>query len=49
MRCQLKERGRTLIDLTIAAKSKAEAEAICSNWKSQHEDVYDYLMDLLLK
>lgn len=48
-RCQLKEHGRRLIDLTIAAKSKPEAEAICSNWKLQHEDVYGYLMNLLLK
>lgn len=48
-RCQLKERNRPLIDLTVTVKSKAEAEAICANWKSQHEDVYGYLMDLLLK
>lgn len=49
VRCQLKERNCSLIDLTITVKSKAEAQAICSNWKSQHEDVYDYLMNLLLK
>jgi hypothetical protein len=47
--CQLKERKQTLIDLTVTVKSKAEAEAICANWKSQHEDVYGYLMDLLLR
>ncbi len=48
-RCQLKERNRPLIDLTVTVKSKTEAEAICTNWKSQHEDVYGYLMELLLK
>lgn len=47
--CQLKERNQSLIDLTVTVKSKAEAEAICSNWKAQHEDVYGYLMDLLLR
>ena len=48
-RCQIKEKNRSLIDLTITVKSKAEAQAICSNWNSSHEDVYGYLMDLLLK
>ena len=48
-RCQIREQNRSLIDLTITVKSKAEAQAICSNWKSSHEDVYGYLMDLLLK
>lgn len=47
-RCQIKERNHSLIDLTITARSKAEAQAICANWKSRHEDVYGYLMDLLL-
>lgn len=48
-RCQIKEQNRSLIDLTITVKTKAQAQAICSNWKSRHEDVYTYLMDLLLK
>ena len=48
-RCQIKEHNRSLIDLTITVSSKSQAQAICSNWKSRHEDVYDYLMDLLLK
>lgn len=47
-RCQIKERNDSLIDLTITTGSKAEAQAICANWKSRHEDVYGYLMDLLL-
>lgn len=47
-RCQIKERSHPLIDLTITVPSKAEAQAICSNWNSRHEDVYSYLMDLLL-
>ena len=32
VRCQIKEKNRSLIDLTITVKSKAEAQAICSNW-----------------
>ena len=48
-RCQIKEKERTLIDLTITVKSKKQAEAICANWKKQSEDVYGYLMDLLIQ
>ena len=48
-RCQLKERDQALIDLTIRADSRAQAEAICTNWNDQNEEVYMYLMDLLLK
>lgn len=48
-RCQIKEREQPLIDLTIRAASKEQAEAICENWKRQNEEVYIYLMDLLLK
>ncbi|MFQ7714120.1 MAG: DUF4364 family protein [Agathobacter rectalis] len=29
--------------------TKEQAEAICSNWKNQNEDVYAYLMDMLLR
>ena len=28
---------------------KEQAEAICNNWKKQNEDVYAYLMDILLQ
>ena len=48
-RCQIKEKERTLIDLTITVKSKKQAEAICANWKKQSENVYGYLMDLLVQ
>ena len=49
MRCQFKERGTNLIDLTLTVKKKEQAEAICNNWKNQNEDVYAYLMDILMK
>ncbi len=49
VRCRILEKERTLIDLTIAANTKEQAEAICSNWKEQNEEVYGYLMDLLIK
>lgn len=49
VRCQACSDGNTIIDLTLLASSKEQAEAICSNWKKQNEDVYAYLMDLLLQ
>ncbi len=49
VRCQIKEKDLSLIDLTINVKTKEQAEAICANWKKQNEDVYTYLMDLLMK
>ena len=49
VRCQFKERGSNLIDLTLTVKTKEQAEAICNNWKKQNEDVYAYLMDILMK
>lgn len=49
VRCQIREKKHALIDLTITVQTKEQAEAICSNWKKQNEEMYDYLMDLLLK
>lgn len=48
-RCQLKEHGNPMIDLTLTVHTKDQAEAICANWKDQTSAVYAYLMELLLK
>lgn len=45
----LSENHYPIIDLTLAVRSKAQAETICDNWKKQKEDVYAYLMDLLMQ
>ncbi len=49
VRCQYRERDTNLIDLTLTVKRKEQAQAICDNWKKQNEDVYTYLMDILMK
>lgn len=49
VRCQYRERDINLIDLTLTVKRKEQAEAICENWKKQNEDVYAYLMDILMR
>lgn len=49
MRCQFRVHDTNLIDLTLTVKNKEQAEAICNNWKKQNEDVYAYLMDILIQ
>lgn len=49
VRCQFRVRGKNLIDLTLTVSSREQAETICDNWKKQNEDVYAYLMDILVK
>lgn len=49
VRCQVRSDGNPIIDLTLSVTTKEQAEAICNNWKNQNEDVYAYLMDMLLK
>ena len=49
VRCQFRVHETNLIDLTLTVKTREQAQAICDNWKKQNEDVYAYLMDLLLK
>lgn len=48
-RCRFRVHDTNLIDLTLTVKTREQAQAICDNWKKQNEDVYAYLMDLLLK
>lgn len=49
VRCQVRNDGANIIDLTLSVKTREQAEAICNNWKNQNNDVYAYLMDMLLK
>lgn len=49
VRCQLKERDSSVVDLTIHVKTQAQAEAICKNWQKQHMEIYAYLMDSLIR
>ena len=49
VRCQYRQKDINLIDLTLSVQTREQAEAICNNWKKQNEDVYAYLMDILMK
>ena len=49
VRCQYRQKDTNRIDLSLSVQTKEQAEAICNNWKKQNEDVYMYLMDILMK
>ena len=49
VRCQYRQKDTNLIDLTLTVKTKEQAEAICNNWKKQNEEVYLYLMAILMQ
>lgn len=49
VRCQLKEKDVSVIDLTVHVNTKAQAEAVCKNWTEQNMEVYTYLMDMLIR
>ena len=48
VRCQVKNDGDTIIDLTLQVSTKEQAESICAHWKQNSGDAYAYLMDTLL-
>lgn len=48
VRCQIRSESDSIVDLTLSVQNKEQAEAICANWRNQNENVYAYLMDLLL-
>lgn len=48
VRCQYKEKDRSIIDLTLYTSTSEQAIAVCENWKKKYEDVYALLMDTLL-
>lgn len=49
VRCQYRIKGNNMIDLTLTVKTKEQAKAVCSNWNHVTDDVYAYLMDILMK
>lgn len=48
VRCQVKENGSPIIDLSISVPSEEEAVSICNNWKAKSQEVYAYIMKTLM-
>ena len=49
VRCRLKQKNLSLIDLTIHVETKEQADAVCKNWKKQSDEIYSCLMDILIQ
>lgn len=48
-RCLIKDNDATRLELTLAVPNKHMAKAICENWTKKEEDIYEYLLDLLIQ
>lgn len=48
-RCRVQNNRTSVIDLTLTVDTKEQAQAICRNWKKESANVYELLMDQLIK
>ena len=48
VRCQLIEKGNSLIDLNIAAPNLEAAQSICKKWSTHYQEIYGKIMEELL-
>lgn len=46
-RLTAKDRGVTLVDITLSVPVREVAEAVCENWQKKNEAVYQYLVEQL--
>lgn len=49
VRCEVKEKKSTLVELQLTVTDEAMAELICDNWKKKNGEVYQYLIQTLLQ
>ena len=42
------ENNRTIVNIELQVYSEEQAQTICANWKSHHEDAYNTLMETLM-
>lgn len=49
VRCRIQDQSTDIVDLTLHVKNRTQAEAVCRNWKQSNFDVYEMLMDTLIK
>lgn len=49
VRCQIMDKKKSVFDLTFQIQGHEQAEAACNNWKQKSEEIYDYLLDMLIQ
>lgn len=47
--CRLCSDEKPVLELTLTARTKPEAEAICRNWEKSSQNVYHAILDLLVQ
>ena len=47
--CQIKNKNIIAFELSFDVHGLEQAEAACQNWKNKSDDVYEYLMDMLIQ
>ena len=47
--CLVRSDNEKVMEISLKVRSKEQAEAICRNWKTENEEVYACLMDMLLR
>jgi hypothetical protein len=48
VRCQVKEKDSTVIELNLTVPSEEEATTICSNWRSRSQEIYSFIIRSLI-
>ena len=48
-RCRIRENDKQLVELSLSVPTKEQAEAICLQWNEKYYEVYECLMDILLR
>ncbi len=46
--CEIHEGKTTLLDISLSVPDKDQAEAMCSQWEKNHQEIYSYLMKILM-
>lgn len=48
VRCQVKEKESSVIELTLTVPSEEEASTICNNWRGKSQEIYSFIIKSLI-
>lgn len=48
VRCQVKEKDSSVIELNLTVPSEEEATTICNNWRGKSQEVYSFIVRTLM-
>lgn len=49
VRCKVREDNFSLIDIQVTVGTRADAHAICENWKTHSQDIYPEILEILTR